>query len=85
MYAILQGVSSRKIGREIFILNRNDNSVYCLNPTAACIWRGIGERRSVEEVVSELTGRFDVDGERARRDFSELTARLKEKKLIEEQ
>jgi len=53
---------------EVVLLNPATRAVFTLNPTGRAIWNCIGDPSTVAEIVTELTTRFAVDEERARRD-----------------
>ena len=44
------------------------NSVYTLNETGAFIWEQIDGKRSIEDIINELTGEYDIDFKNAESD-----------------
>ena len=53
-----------------------------LNRVAAFVWELLDGRKSGREIVSAMTGQFDVDAETAGRDYLELLATLDELKAV---
>ena len=82
-YTISPEVSFREVGEEVFLLHRNNRSVYNLNETAALIWRGIKEGKNGETIIQELATGYDVDISEASRDVSVIIEQLIENNMIE--
>lgn len=65
----------RKIGKQYMIVDTNDgrtdlSDVYCMNETAAMIWKKMSESDcSVQELAEWLCGEYDVDMETAVKDI----------------
>ena len=81
-YKVLPEVSYRNVGDEVFLLNRNESSVYNLNATAAYLFKEIQTGKTVEEVVSDFCSLYDVDFETAHKDLMDLIHQLVNKKMI---
>ena len=66
-------IVTRKTGNEYVLVPITNNiadmnSVYTLNETGAFIWEHIDGKRSVEEIIDELTNEFDIDKQNAESD-----------------
>ena len=81
-YKVLSEVSYRNVGDEIFLINRNENSVYNLNATAAYLFNEIQTGKTVEEIVSDMCSLFDVEFDTAYKDSLDLVKHLIDKKMI---
>jgi hypothetical protein len=66
-------VVTRKTGNEYVLVPITNNiadmnSVYTLNETGAFIWEHIDGKRSIEEIIKELTAEYDIDPANAETD-----------------
>ena len=66
-------IVTRKTGNEYVLVPITNNiadmnSVYTLNETGAFIWEHIDGKRSVEEIIDELTNEYDIDKQNAESD-----------------
>jgi hypothetical protein len=66
-------IVTRKTGNEYVLVPVTNNiadmhSVYTLNETGAFIWEHIDGKRSVEEIIAELTEEYEIDNENASED-----------------
>jgi hypothetical protein len=66
-------VVTRKTGNEYVLVPITNNiadmnSVYTLNETGAFIWEQIDSKKSVEDIVIELTNEYDIDKQNAESD-----------------
>jgi Coenzyme PQQ synthesis protein D (PqqD) len=66
-------VVTRKTGNEYVLVPITNNiadmnSVYTLNETGAFIWEQIDGKRSVEDIIIELTNEYDIDKQNAESD-----------------
>lgn len=66
-------VVTRKTGNEYVLVPVTNNiadmdSVYTLNETGAFIWEQIDGKRSVHEIINELTNEFEIDDDTATED-----------------
>ena len=82
-------VVSRQVGLESILVPIRQNVgnldfVYTLSPVAARIWSLLDGTRSVDAVVEQLCGEFDVDRETARADVAELVTDLAGASLLTE-
>jgi hypothetical protein len=55
---------------------------YQLNETAVLVWRGLEKGRTVEEIVSEMTSRYDVAPERAAASVERVLREMQSQKLL---
>ena len=58
-------VSSRDVDEDTVVLDRATDRIHRLNATASFIWHRCDGRRTVDEIVHELTGFFDVETQAA--------------------
>ena len=66
-------VVTRKTGNEYVLVPITNNiadmdSVYTLNETGAFIWEQINGKKSVHEIINELTNEFEIDDDTATED-----------------
>jgi hypothetical protein len=66
-------VVTRKTGNEYVLVPITNNiadmnSVYTLNETGAFIWEQIDGKRSVAEIITELTKEYEIDQQNAESD-----------------
>ena len=66
----------------IIALKETDEKVFKLNQTAAYIWEHCDGKKSVEELVRELSDEFAVDKTTALKDTVEFIEKMKNKNLI---
>ncbi len=60
-----------------FLYDRRDAESYTLNPTAQCIVEALTEPRTIPEITTVLSERFDIDEQRAGRDAARFLAELR--------
>ncbi len=70
-------VVTRKTGTEYVLVPVADNiadmdSVYTLNETGAFVWEQIDGKRTIEEIISALTGEYEIDRATATSDVLSL-------------
>jgi len=80
-------VVTRKTGNEYVLVPITDNiadmdSVYTLNETGAFIWEQINGKRSVEEIIKEMTGEYDIDNDTATKDVLEFISKMNDYLII---
>jgi hypothetical protein len=66
----------------IVILHTGKGRVFSSNSTGALIWRGIEQRRSLDGIVEELSGKFQITGPTARAHTLKFLAALEQQTLI---
>lgn len=66
----------------IVILHTGKGSVFSANKTGALIWRGIEAGLSVDGIVEEISGEFQIAGPTARAHALSFIAALEQQALI---
>ena len=66
----------------IVILHTGKGRVFSSNKTGALIWRGIEQRRSLDGIVEEISGEFQIAGTTARAHTLNFLAALEGQALI---
>ena len=66
----------------IVILHAGNGRMFTSNETGARIWRGIEQRRSLEGIVEEISGEFQIAGTTARVHTLNFLAALEQQALI---
>jgi hypothetical protein len=75
-FYISENISFRQVGNEVFLLHRDNNSVFNLNETASFIWNRIQTGTPLNQIVSELCNNFETDASTAADDVAELVQKL---------
>ena len=80
-------VVTRKTGNEYVLVPITNNiadmnSVYTLNETGAFIWEQIDGKRSVEEIITELTNEYDIDQQKAETDVFDFIENMRRYLII---
>ena len=79
----------RKVGKQYLIVDTRDgradmSDVYCMNESAAMIWKKIGERECfIQEIAEWLCGEYDVDIDVALKDVEKQIDEWRKFGLIE--
>lgn len=86
---IKQGYVIRKVmGNHVVIAtgeaSKKFHGMVKLNDTAAEIWGYISENKSLDEIVSCMLEKYEVDEEKLRQDVTKTIKTLKEQGFIEE-
>ena len=66
----------------IVILHTGKGRVFSSNKTGALIWRGIEQGRSLDGIVTEISGEFQIAGPTARIHALNFLAALEQQALI---
>lgn len=69
-------------GTEAVLVDLNTKRYYTLNETAMLVWRALEQRRSLPEIVAELTTTYDVTAEHAATSIERLLASLTAHRLL---
>jgi hypothetical protein len=82
-------VVTTKTGKEYVLVPVSNNiadmnSMFTLNETGAFIWEHIDGRRSLEEIINELTAEYEVEYETAFRDVIEFCDEMSKFLVISE-
>jgi hypothetical protein len=80
--AVSPGTHSSFHGEGLTLLHIPSGRVFVCNRTAACIWEGAAEGRSVAELSEELSRRYGIAGEVARQDTCLLVSQMELHGLI---
>jgi len=67
---------------EGILVDLNTKKYFQLNETGALVWRGLEKRRTLEEIVGEITAAYDVTPEHAVRSVQRLLDNLRAFKLV---
>jgi hypothetical protein len=73
----------REVEGEIVALDLRSNTYLAVNRTGAAIWSKLVSGAAQEDLVGQLTERFDVSEEQAGADLDALLAQLREQDLLE--
>ena len=65
-----------------FLFDPGSGESYVANPTAVAILRGLQEGRGEAALVADLTSKYNVNQEEARRDVTDFLSRLKNFQLV---
>ena len=75
-------VIMRQLGDEAVLLDLSTNQYFGLNEVGTEIWNRIGEGKSLEEIISDLVGIFEVKREECEEDVLALARELVRNGLI---
>lgn len=80
-------IVARKSGSEYILVPITDNvanmeAVYAMNDTAALVWDNIDGMKSLDEIATLISERYETDKETALADVMELAEDLKKHKII---
>ena len=67
----------------IVILHTGKGRVFSSNKSGALIWRGIEQRRSLDGIVEEISGEFQIAGTTARAHTLNFLAALEQHALVQ--
>ncbi len=67
----------------IVILHTGKGRVFSSNKSGALIWRGIEQRRSLDGIVAEISGEFQIAGTTARTHTLNFLAALEQHALVQ--
>ena len=92
MDAILKKIENivfRKIGDEYILVPiaasvADVESIFNLNETGAAIWDRIDGKKSLKEIVAQIQGEYEAEGQQVEMDVVEFVNEMMEAKLIEE-
>ena len=80
---VSKGQISAELSDEVAILHVGKGVYYGLNEVGTRVWKGIGEPRSVEEILEDLLSRYDVEPGQCRRDLFSLLEELIAEGLVD--
>ncbi len=76
------GLSVRKVGDEVFVLDLNRHRFHRIGGAGVRIWELVAEPISFGDLVARLQDVYDVDPERVRADCEGFVARLLDEDLV---
>jgi hypothetical protein len=82
-YKIKKGLISQNLGKKITIFDGENSLLYTFNETAAFIFTQIKRGLTKESVISNLSLKYKITLEKARRDTEDLLKELIKKGVIE--
>ncbi len=89
VYRRADGLATRVIADETLVVPFKGTlaslqQLFALNPVAAFVWRRIDGQASLDAILADVLGSFDVARERAWPDLQELVAGLRDAHLLEQ-
>jgi len=75
-------IRCREVGGEAVLLDLGAGTYFGLNATGTVIWRCVEGGASLAEAEAAVTGKFDIEPQRAWADLVELVANLLERGLV---
>jgi hypothetical protein len=76
------GLSSRKVGGEVVILDFDSSRYLTVGGSGVLLFELLREEHDHDELVAALLARFDVDADTARRDVAAFIADLSDAGLL---
>ena len=88
VYRKADGLLTRAIAGETIVVPirgrlADMQNIFAINSVGEFVWERIDGRRSLDEVVRDVAGQFDVDEGRARADVLEFVDELSQAGLVE--
>ncbi len=80
----VDGLIVQTLDNEVVILDQYAGRVHQFTHTAAIVWCGLWEGRSMDEIAATIAVRYDVPDFRARKDATRMIEQLKIMKLLTE-
>ena len=80
---VKNGLASRRIAGEMFVVDSRRAELHELNGSAALIWEGLAAGRSEAAIVSSLAEEFEVSEKQARADMADFLKALAAAGLLE--
>ena len=72
----------REIDEEIVILDVDTQDYFTLNKTGTRMWKMLNSKKKEEEILRAIQSAYDVDEDRASKDFQKFIEQLAKHKLI---
>ena len=72
----------RKEEKEALLFNPADGNILCINGTGITIWDMCDGSRGMKDIVGEITGKYEVSGEKAEKDCFTYLKKLEESGFI---
>ena len=74
---------TQKVDDELVLLDTESENYYGLDGVGAEIWQLLRKGESLEEILTILLDRYEVEEARLRRDLLDFVSQLQERRLIE--
>jgi methyltransferase-like protein len=82
-YRVKSGLIAQSVDGELLLLNREQEKIHQLNPVASFIWNKLDGQNTLEQLVTAITEKYDVEQNAAKRDLERLLNELSDLNLIE--
>lgn len=76
-------VYARPFGDEMVLLNFDRGEYYGLNAVGATVWRFLGEKKDISQIVRAVVEEYDVSEAEASRDIQDLVGKLLAEGLVQ--
>jgi len=77
-------VEWREAEGELIALDLESSTYFAINRTGAAIWPSLVDGASRDDLVAQLTDKFDIDSETAARDVDAFLGQIAERGLLEQ-
>ena len=90
VYAVSDGVVARKIENEIILIpididiRDKESELFALNPAAQVIWKRLKGKKSLKDIIADLTAEFNSPAGVIEKDVIALVKELLKRKLLVE-
>ena len=81
-FKVKQDIISRRVGKEILLINLTTNQIYELNFTGARFWELLSEGLTDEEIVKTIVEEFQVSEAQLAIESEELLGKLEQGDFI---
>lgn len=81
-YKINKGFITQKLDDKTVIFDGEESVLYTFNETASFIFKKIKKGEEREKIIEMVKKKYDIKKDRAEKDFNELIADLKKKKIV---
>lgn len=82
-YRVKKGLIAQSVDGELIILNREQEKIHQLNPSASFIWNRLDGQASNDHLVTAIIEKYAVEQDVAQRDLESLLNELSDLQLIE--
>ena len=88
VYAVSEDVVARKIENEIALIpidmdiRDKENKLFTLNPAAQVIWKRLNGKKSLRDIIADLTAEFNAPAGVIEKDVIALVEELLKRKLL---
>lgn len=74
-------VAAKTMDGESVLIHLGTGIYYSLDDVAGCIWQAVEQGCSLQDIISRVTGQFDVSAEEAAEDVARIVGTLQEENL----